>query len=62
MPQVQLESCDQVTVSSLTQLVATSSPLSQLILKRCQLVSYQDFQQLKALAEAEGLDITIEWD
>ena len=58
----QLESCDQVTAGSLTQLVATASPLTQLTLKHCQLVTHHDFQQLNALVRAEGLDLTIEWD
>ncbi|KAK7109781.1 hypothetical protein V1264_013766 [Littorina saxatilis] len=50
----QLESCNEITSVSMNQLAATSSPLTQLKLKRCHLITYQDFEELKSMVNAEG--------
>nr|KAG5698757.1 hypothetical protein BaRGS_032176 [Batillaria attramentaria] len=58
---LQLESCNHITNNSLLQLVNSSNPLSQLMVKQCAMVSYQDYQHLQREVTREHLELSIEW-
>lgn len=61
LKQMQLQSCNRITPGSLMQLIATNNPLSHLVLRNCQLVTYHDYQQFTTMVSRESLDLNIEW-
>lgn len=59
---LKIESCNNVGLSSLIQLISHFNPLILLILKQCSNVSFQDLQELHRKVKIDHLDLTIQWE
>ncbi|KAL8560269.1 hypothetical protein ACOMHN_006000 [Nucella lapillus] len=61
LKELELDTCNQVTVSSVTKLVTCCDQLTHVTLNCCDLITLQDVEELDLLISAEGLDVTVKW-
>ncbi|XP_041371068.1 uncharacterized protein LOC121384653 isoform X2 [Gigantopelta aegis] len=58
---VYMESCNQLTVSGIRELLFCDNPLNSLIVKHCEEITRCDFDNLNRLVHQNNFDLAIEW-